>query len=44
MGWGVYGQRRASLGLALGLVQETDGLGEQAMSQSTSLAAVTGAW
>lgn len=27
-GWGVDGQGGASLGLALGLMQETDGLGE----------------
>jgi len=44
MGWGAYCQRCASLGLVLGLMDETDGLGERAMSQSTLLAAVTGAW
>lgn len=41
MGWGAYCQRHASLGLALGLMEKTDGLGERAVSRSTSLAAVT---
>lgn len=43
MGWGACCQRCASLGLALGLMEGTDGLGEQAVARSTSLAAVTGA-
>lgn len=43
MGRGAYCQRRASLGLELGLMEETDGLGEWAVPRSTSLAAVTGA-
>lgn len=43
VGWGVYCQHRASLGLTLGLMEETDGLGEGDVLRSTSLAAVVGA-
>lgn len=43
MGWGVYCQPRASVGVELGLMEKTDGLGERDVSWSTSLAAVTGA-
>lgn len=44
MGWGVHCQRCVRVGPALGMMEETDGLEEWALLQSTSLAAVTGSW
>lgn len=43
MGWGGHCQHHAGAGLVLGLMGETDGLGDGSVPQSTRLAAVAGA-